>query len=117
MKFPLCFSVIILTISCSKNTDINYPDSSFVKAKYDTTAIDSFAPGATPNNVKPKVLIIKDSLSDKKKELEDKIKALEKQKESDKEKKEKEKKKQEEKAKEQPKPSVSQSANDAEKTT
>ena len=105
MKFPLCFSVIILAISCSKNTDINYPDSSFVKAKYDTTAIDSFAPGATPNNVKPKVLIIKDSLFDKKKELEDKIKALEKQKESDKEKeKEKEKKKQEEKVKEQPKP-------------
>lgn len=106
MKFPFLFSVVILTMSCSKNTDnANYPDNNFVKIKYDTTAIDSFAPGATPNNVKQKVLIIKDSLSEKKKELEDKIKALEKQKEAAKEKeKEKEKKKQEEKAKEQPKP-------------
>lgn len=105
MKFSLLFAVLIIILSCSKNTDnaddANYPDKNFVKIKYDTTVIDSFSPGATPNNMKPKVIILKDSLSEKKKELESKIKALEKQKEADKE---KEKKKQEEKAKELPKP-------------
>lgn len=102
MKRFLILSFGFLILSCSKNTEeADYPDANYAKVKYDTMAIDSFAPGATPNNMKPKVLIIEDTLATKKKEIEDKIKALEKQKEADKE---KDKKKLEEKSKEKEKP-------------
>lgn len=91
MKTTFLFALVILIISCTKSPEIaDYPDANLVTVKYDTTVIDSFSRGATPNNMKPKVIIIKDSLSEKKKELENKIKTME--------------KKQEEKAKELPKP-------------
>ncbi len=108
MRLSIIIGVSTVLLSCSKKTDAEsqfYPDANYAKVKYDTTAIDSFSPGATPNNMKPKVLIIKDTILTKKEELEDKIKTLEKQKESDKE---KDKKKKEEKVKEQEKPVVTE---------
>jgi len=102
MKASFFSAFILVIISCKKSPDIaSYPDSNYITVKYDTTVIDSFSPGATPNNMKPKVLIIKDSLAEKKKDLENKIKTLENKKETDRE---KEKKKSEEKPQEQPKP-------------
>ncbi len=112
-KYLIILGAIVLT-SCSKKTDANASVEIPEKLDYDTIAIDSFAPGATPANMVPKVIVVKDSAAEaKKKELETQIKDLEKKKKEDEEKKkadekEKAKKTETEKAKEKSKEESSQ---------
>lgn len=78
MRYYL-FILLLIIVSCSKKTahitELEIPE----KIDFDTTAVDSFAPGATPNNVKEKIILVKDSATEaKRKELEKKIKDLEK---------------------------------------
>lgn len=104
-KYLIILGAIVLT-SCSKKTDANASVEIPEKLDYDTIAIDSFAPGATPANMAPKVIVVKDSAAEaKKKELEVQIKDLEKKKADEKE---KAKKTESEKAKEKSKEESSQ---------
>ncbi|WP_313215239.1 hypothetical protein [Soonwooa sp.] len=92
-KYLIILGAIVLT-SCSKSNEANTSVELPEKLDYDTTAIDSFAPGATPANMATKIIVVKDSAAEaKKKELETQIKDLEKKK------KEEEKKKTDEKEK------------------
>lgn len=111
-KYLIILGAIVLT-SCSKSNDVNNTVEIPEKLDYDTIAIDSFAPGATPANMAPKVIIVKDSAAEaKKKELETQIKDLEKKKKEEEKKKadekEKAKKTETEKAKEKYKEESSQ---------
>jgi hypothetical protein len=105
----LSISTFVLFSSCSKNTDANqFNDSEPVsKITYDTTAIDSFGPGATSESVMAKINAVaikreQDSLAKIAKAEQEK---LEKEK-LEKEKKEKDGLKAEEEKKEFPKPKV-----------
>ncbi|QIG90104.1 hypothetical protein G6R40_10730 [Chryseobacterium sp. POL2] len=88
----LMLLIFLIAASCSKKAPETTMSEKPEVLDYDTTAIDSFAPGATPANMLPKVIKVKDSAKEaKKKVLEAQIKELEK--------KELEKKKAEEKQK------------------
>lgn len=89
----LMLLIFLIAASCSKKAPETTMSEKPEVLDYDTTAIDSFAPGATPANMlTKKVIIVKDSAKEaKKKLLEAQIKELEK--------KELEKKKAEEKQK------------------
>ena len=110
-KYLIILGAIVLA-SCSKKTDANSLQSEVSeKLDYDTIAIDSFAPGATPANMAPKIIIVKDSAKEaKKKELETHIKELDKKKKDDEKKKadEKQKELEKEKAKEKAKQQAAQ---------
>lgn len=110
-KYLIILGAIVLA-SCSKKTDANSLQSEVSeKLDYDTIAIDSFAPGATPANMAPKIIIVKDSAKEaKKKELETQIKELDKKKKDDEKKKadEKQKELEKEKAKEKAKQQAAQ---------
>ncbi|MGL6037493.1 MAG: hypothetical protein ACRC0E_01195 [Soonwooa sp.] len=111
-KYLIILGAIVLT-SCSKSNEANTSVELPEKLDYDTIAIDSFAPGATPANMAPKIIVVKDSAAEaKKKELETQIKDLEKKKKEEEKKKtdekEKVKKTENDKAKEKPKEESSQ---------
>ncbi|WP_300671566.1 hypothetical protein [Soonwooa sp.] len=113
-KYLIILGTIVLA-SCSKKADANALQSEVSeKLDYDTIAIDSFSAGATPANMAPKVIVIKDTAAAaKKKALEAQIKELEKKKADEKKKaedKEKEKAKNTEKAKEKAKEEATQTA-------
>ena len=112
----LLFLSLILIISCSKKEVEQEMASGYdysQKLPYDTTAIDSFAPGANPGNVVMKRVVVDSAylakaeeqkiIAKKKKEEADKKLAEEKLKQQEK-KKAKEKKKQETPKKEIPQP-------------
>lgn len=59
---------LLFAASCAKEKTSFAEESSLPTEKIDTTAVDSFAPGATLNNIKPKTQAVDSLLLDTKKD-------------------------------------------------